>query len=252
MSSFFRSRSIISFVVSFVFLTSVHANDKPNIIWIMADDLGYGDLGCYGQEVIQTPSIDKLASQGMLFTDCYAGSTVCAPSRCCLMTGHHSGHAYIRGNKRVPMRPEDVTIAEVLKEQGYTTGQFGKWGLGEPDTTGGPLNQGFDRFYGYTDQRHAHNYYPEFLWDDDKKITLEGNLNGKQGEYSHNLIMEKGLEFIRTEQGQRPFFLVPTRSPSRTPTTSTAVIPAMGCRFRTMGSMPTKNGIRPAEGARWQ
>ena len=122
------------------------------------------------------------------------------------MTGLHSGHAYIRGNKRVPLRPQDVTVAEVLKDQGYTTGQFGKWGLGEPDTTGGPLNQGFDRFYGYTDQRHAHDYYPEFLWDDDKKVTLEGNKDGKQGEYSHNLIVEKGLEFVK-ENKDGPFFL---------------------------------------------
>ncbi|MCB9784005.1 MAG: arylsulfatase [Candidatus Omnitrophica bacterium] len=185
---------------------SASTQDKPNIIWFMADDLGYGDLGCYGQKVIQTPNIDRLAEQGMRFTDCYAGSTVCAPSRCCLMTGLHTGHAYIRGNKRVPLRPEDVTIAEVLKEDGYVTGQFGKWGLGEPDTTGGPLNQGFDRFFGYTDQGHAHNYYPEFLWDDNEKITLEGNLNGKQGQYSHNLIMEKGLQFVR-ENKDKPFFL---------------------------------------------
>ncbi len=180
--------------------------EKPNIIWIMADDLGYGDLGCYGQEVIQTPNIDRLAEGGMRFTDCYSGSTVCAPSRCCLMTGLHSGHAYVRGNKRVPLRPEDVTIAEVLKEKGYVTGQFGKWGLGEPDTTGGPLNQGFDRFFGYTDQRHAHNYYPEFLWDNDQKVTLKGNLDGKQGEYTHSLIVEKGLDFVQENKDQ-PFFL---------------------------------------------
>ena len=137
--------------------------DRPNIIFILAYDLGYGDLGCYGQQTIQTPNIDKMAEEGMRFTDHYAGSTVCAPSRCCLMTGLHSGHAWVRGNARVPLRPSDVTVAELLKGAGYSTGIIGKWGLGEPETTGIPNKQGFDYWFGYLNQRHAHNYYPEYI-----------------------------------------------------------------------------------------
>ena len=121
---------------------------RPNIIFILADDLGYGDLGCYGQKQIRTPNIDKLAAEGMKFTDCYAGSTVCAPSRCCLMTGLHTGHALVRGNARVPLRPEDVTVAELLTQAGYATALIGKWGLGEEATTGIPTRQGFDTFFG--------------------------------------------------------------------------------------------------------
>ena len=131
------------------------SKNKPNIIFIMADDLGYGDLGCYGQDQIKTPHIDRMAAQGMRFTDHYAGSTVCAPSRCCLMTGLHTGHAWVRGNARVPLRPSDVTVAELLsarspkdKQAGYATGIIGKWGLGEPETTGIPNKQGFDYWFG--------------------------------------------------------------------------------------------------------
>ena len=130
---------------------------RPNIIFVLADDLGYGDLGCYGQKQILTPHLDRMAEQSIRFTQCYAGSTVCAPSRCCLMTGLHTGHALVRGNARVPLRPEDVTIAEVLRKAGYATGIIGKWGLGEPDTTGIPNRQGFDDWFGYLNQRHAHN-----------------------------------------------------------------------------------------------
>src|SRR5204863_3400514 len=135
-----------------------HAADRPrppNIIFILADDLGYGDLGCYGQKQIQTPTIDRMAAEGMRFTQFYAGSTVCAPSRCCLMTGLHTGHAYIRGNARVNLRPSDVTIAELLKKAGYTTGLIGKWGLGDEGSTGVPTRKGFDSFFGYLDQVHA-------------------------------------------------------------------------------------------------
>ena len=137
---------------------------RPNIIFILADDLGYGDLGCFGQKIIQTPNIDSIAAEGMIFTDHYAGSTVCAPSRCCLMTGLHSGHALVRGNARVPLGPSDVTVAELLKKAGYSTGIIGKWGLGEPESTGIPNKQGFDYWFGYLNQRHAHNYYPKYLW----------------------------------------------------------------------------------------
>jgi arylsulfatase A-like enzyme len=122
---------------------------KPNIILILADDLGYGDLGCYGQKSIKTPHLDRMAAEGMRFTDFYSGSTVCAPSRCALMTGYHTGHCRVRGNATVSLLPEDVTVAEVLKAKGYATGIFGKWGLGEPDTTGVPNLKGFDEWFGY-------------------------------------------------------------------------------------------------------
>ncbi|MBI3117893.1 MAG: arylsulfatase [Candidatus Hydrogenedentes bacterium] len=184
----------------------------PNIIFILADDLGYGDLGCYGQKVIQTPRIDRMAAEGLRFTQCYAGSTVCAPSRCCLMTGLHSGHAWIRGNARLPLRPEDVTVAEVMKEAGYTTGLIGKWGLGNEETTGTPNKQGFDEFFGYLDQKHAHNYYPEYLWRNEEKVRLEGNIEEKpevsseRVQYTPDLFTEEALSFV-TRHREHPFFL---------------------------------------------
>ena len=147
-------------------------SERPNIIFILADDLGYGDLGCYGQKVIQTPNLDRMAKEGMIFTQHYAGSTVCAPSRCCLMTGVHTGHAFIRGNDRIPLRPSDVTVAEVLQQAGYTTGIIGKWGLGEPGSTGIPNRKGFDSWFGYLNQQHAHNYYPDYLWRNEEKVPL--------------------------------------------------------------------------------
>jgi len=188
---------------------------KPNIIYILVDDLGYGDLGCYGQAQIKTPNIDRMAAEGMRFTDHYAGSTVCAPSRCCLMTGLHTGHALIRANGRLPLRPEDVTVAELLKGAGYTTGIVGKWGLGEADTTGIPNRQGFDQWFGYLNQRHAHNYYPEFLWDNEEKVPLKnkvidkGRLGGvatERVDYSHDLFAERALRFVEDHQDD-PFFL---------------------------------------------
>jgi arylsulfatase A len=138
----------------------------PNIIYILADDLGYGDLSCYGQKKFETPNIDKLASQGMLFTQHYSGSTVCAPSRSALLTGMHTGHTMIRGNKEVrpegqyPIPDSTFTVAEAMKKAGYTTGAFGKWGLGFPGSSGDPTNQGFDTFFGFNCQRLGHNYYP--------------------------------------------------------------------------------------------
>jgi len=173
---------------------------KPNIIYILADDLGYGDLGCYGQKVLRTPNIDRMAREGVRFTDCYAGSTVCAPSRCCLMTGYHTGHARVRGNKRHPLLPEDVTVAEVLKDAGYVTGIVGKWGLGEPGTTGIPNKKGFDEWFGYLNQRHAHNYYPDYLWENEKKYYLGGK------KYSHDLFTQRALDFVKRHR-RRPFFL---------------------------------------------
>lgn len=195
---------------------SVYAQDrlptKPNIIFVLADDLGYGDLGCYGQQVITTPYIDKMALEGMRFSQCYAGSTVCAPSRCALMTGMHTGHCYVRGNKRVPLRPSDRTLAEVMKDAGYVTGLVGKWGLGLKDTTGIPTRQGFDEFYGYLDQRRAHTYYPTHLWRNEQQERLEGNVESQENvateraQYSHDLMTKEALSFLNRHK-DRPFFL---------------------------------------------
>lgn len=180
---------------------------KPNIIFIMADDLGYGDLGCYGQKEVRTPNIDRLAAEGMRFTSWYAGSTVCAPSRSCLMTGQHTGHTRVRGNgPRIPLEAGDLTLAKILKPAGYATGMFGKWGLGDAGTTGAPTRQGFDEWFGFLDQALAHNYYPEHLWRGEEEITLKGNLGGKKGEYVHDLFTREALSFIERHRGS-PFFL---------------------------------------------
>ncbi|MDG2167366.1 MAG: arylsulfatase [Opitutales bacterium] len=192
---------------------------KPNIIFIMADDMGYGDLGSYGQTVIQTPHLDQMAKEGLRFTNCYAGSTVCAPSRSVLMTGKHTGHATVRGNfgkygvaglaggnGRVPLEADDVTVAEVLKDAGYVTGITGKWGLGEPNTTGHPNDQGFDEWFGYLNQRRAHSYYPTFIWKDKMKVEFPDNADGNQGTYTHDLFTEFALDFVTRHQDQ-PFFL---------------------------------------------
>jgi arylsulfatase A-like enzyme len=179
---------------------------KPNIIFILADDLGYGDLGCYGQKQIRTPHLDRLAGEGIRFTQCYAGSTVCAPSRAVLMTGLHSGHARIRGNAKIPLRPEDVTVAEVLQEAGYKTCAIGKWGLGNENTTGHPIRQGFDEWLGYLDQTHAHDYYPLFLWRNERRHEMPGNANNQKGEYSHDLFTKAALNFVRSNS-QFPLFL---------------------------------------------
>lgn len=198
--------------------TEAEKGSVPNIVLILADDLGYGDLGCYGQKVIQTPHIDQMAAEGMRFTNCYAGSTVCAPSRCCLMTGLHTGHAFIRGNARIPLPPEEVTVAEVVKKAGYTTALIGKWGLGEVDSTGHPNRQGFDYFYGYLNQGHAHNYYPEHLFRNEEKVPLRnvvdrskkpdhpGGVATKRVDYSHDLMTEEALGFVK-KNAENPFFL---------------------------------------------
>jgi arylsulfatase A-like enzyme len=192
---------------------------RPNIVFLLADDMGYGDAGCYGGKLIRTPHIDSLARDGLRFTQCYAGSTVCAPSRSVLMTGLHTGHTRVRGNfgvggvvglgggrGRVPLRDEDVTVAEILKSAGYVTGMSGKWGLGEPETTGTPGRQGFDTWFGYMNQRRAHSYYPTFLWLNDHKFDLPGNQNGRKQQYSHDLLTGFALNFIRAN-AKRPFFL---------------------------------------------
>lgn len=185
---------------------------KPNIIYILADDLGYGDLSCYGQTRFETPNLDKMAAGGMLFTQHYSGTTVCAPSRSSLMTGQHTGHTFIRGNKewkpegQWPLEAKAVTIAEMLKEAGYITGAFGKWGLGFVGTEGDPNLQGFDEFYGYNCQRMAHNYYPGHLWDNQQKIVLEENTGDKFEVYAPQLIHERALQFIEKNK-DKPFFL---------------------------------------------
>jgi len=196
---------------------------RANILFILADDLGYGDLGCYGQKQIQTPHIDRMASEGVRFTQAYAGSTVCAPSRCALMTGLHCGHARIRGNARVPLLPKDHTVAEVLKHAGYATGIIGKWGLGEAGTTGIPNRKGFDEWFGYLNQGNAHNYYPPFLWRNEAKIELKGNgpsyeyysrdaathqigPQGSRRRYSHDLFTTAAIDFVRRHRTE-PFFL---------------------------------------------
>ncbi|MFO1095703.1 MAG: arylsulfatase [Planctomycetaceae bacterium] len=187
--------------------TAVDAQ-PPNIVFIMADDLGFGDLGCYGQPRIQTPNIDRLAAEGLRFTQAYAGACVCAPSRCTLMTGLHTGHCRIRDNQPVGMslRPDDVTIAEVLKQAGYRTGMIGKWGLGDAGTRGVPSSQGFDRFFGQLNHTEAHFYFPSFLWDDDRMVFLGGNRGGARGQYTPDLFLEQALAFIE-QQRDRPFCL---------------------------------------------
>jgi arylsulfatase A-like enzyme len=184
---------------------------RPNVLFILADDLGYGDLGCFGQTRIQTPRLDQMAREGTRFTDAYAGSTVCAPSRCVLMTGLHTGHARIRGNSRLPLRPEDVTVAEVLHQAGYRTGIVGKWGLGNQGSEGVPNRQGFDRWFGFLDQGRAHNYYPEFLWRNEVQVRVEGNVAPRgvareKGTYAQDLFLQETLATL-TEWKDQPFFL---------------------------------------------
>lgn len=182
------------------------AVQRPNIVFIMADDLGYGHLGAYGQERIRTPNIDQLATQGMKFTQAYAGESVCAPSRSVLLTGLHNGHTAVRANGRgMYLYDEDVTVAEMLKEAGYTTGGFGKWGLGDHDTPGQPNRQGFDEFFGQLDQVHAHFYYPFWVWHNQEKYALPNNGGEKHSRYVQDEIHSKALDFIRRNQ-DRPFF----------------------------------------------
>jgi arylsulfatase A-like enzyme len=221
-------RSIgISLTVAWVFpvaaANTAAAAAKPNVICILADDLGYGDLGCYGQKRIKTPSLDKMAAEGIRFTDHYAGSTVCAPSRCVLMTGLHTGHCQIRNNQEVqpmgqaPLRPNTPTVARLMQQAGYATALIGKWGLGGPGSTGVPNQQGFDDFFGYLCQRHAHNYYPEFLFRNEKRVPLLGNKLAKprddgagvaveRGQYAPDLCADEALRFIERNK-DRPFFL---------------------------------------------
>ncbi len=222
------------------------AGRKPNIVFILADDLGYGDIGPFGQKIIRTPTLDRLAAEGMKFTQHYAGNAVCAPSRCVLLTGKHPGHAFIRDNKEVgdwysgqgqfPIPKTETTLATLLKAEGYATGAFGKWGLGGVGTSGDPLQHGFDHFFGFNDQRPAHNYYPQYLIDDAARYPLTGNTNVSEKEglslpaganpndaasyasfqgqqYAPDLCRERALKFIRDNRS-KPFFLYyPTAVP---------------------------------------
>lgn len=203
------------------FAVSAADQSRPNIVFIMADDLGYGELGCYGQKIIQTPRIDDLARGGLRFTDFHCGAPVCAPSRCVLMTGKHLGHAAIRNNRQVaahkfgsdfpgnqPMPADEVTVAELLKKQGYATGAIGKWGLGNSGTSGDPNRHGFDLFYGFPEQVQPHNHYPAYLWRNDKREKLPGN-DGKSatGEsYAQDMFTKEAVKFLDAHAGG-PFFL---------------------------------------------
>lgn len=180
---------------------------KPNIVFILADDMAMGDLGCFGQKKIRTPVLDRMAAEGVKFTQLYSGTSVCAPSRASLMTGLHIGHCPIRANREIgaegqmPLPEGTFTVARLLKQAGYVTACTGKWGMGMFDTSGSPLKQGFDHFYGYCCQRHAHNYFPNYLYSDDKVVKLDGKT------YSQNLIAEDTLNWVRRVHGEAPFFL---------------------------------------------
>jgi arylsulfatase A-like enzyme len=187
--------------------------EKPNIIFILSDDLAQGDLGCYGQKVIQTPRLDQMAREGTRFLQAYCGTTVCAPSRASLMTGLHSGHSPVRGNWEIasgegqyPLPDQTVTVAEILKSQGYATAAIGKWGMGMFGTTGDPLKQGFDHFFGYNCQRHAHSYFPTYLYRDNQRMELKENANNGRKIYAQELIQNDVLQWVRSKKDQK-FFL---------------------------------------------
>ncbi|XZE33036.1 arylsulfatase [Pirellulaceae bacterium SH501] len=220
----FALASLLFTVLSSLSRGDLIAADQPNIIWIMADDLGYGELGCYGQKIIQTPHLDRMAAEGLRFTHFYAGATVCAPSRSVLMTGQHHGRTRVRGNagKTNPiaqsLRPDDITVAKVLQKAGYKTALAGKWGLGDVGAAeeGLPRKQGFDHFFGYLNQVHAHNHYPEFLWRNEERVPLPnecvrvgdqgGGYATKAVAYADERILEEGLDFVK-QNANRPFFL---------------------------------------------
>src|ERR1043165_861271 len=189
------------------------AAEKPNLIFVLSDDLAQGDVGCYGQKLIKTPRIDRMAAEGTRFTQAYCGTSVCAPSRTSLMTGLHTGHSPVRANREIepegqfPLPAKTVTIAQILKTAGYSTPCAGKWGIGMFDTTGSPLKKGFDHFFGYNCQRHAHSYFPTYLYNDDQRFDLPGNDGKGVGKiYAQNLIQNDVLAWVRTHK-DKPFFL---------------------------------------------
>jgi len=203
----------------FLCTTALLATEKPNIIFILADDLGQGDLGCYGQQKIKTPNLDRLAAEGTRFTQAYSGTTVCAPSRTSVMTGLDMGHSPVRanreiikGNGQMPLPEKTVTVAQLLKQQGYATACMGKWGMGMFDTTGSPLKKGFDHFYGYNCQRHAHSYFPEYLYENDKRFELPENKEGKKT-YADKLIQKDVLSWVEKQKSTRFFLFYATTLP---------------------------------------
>ncbi|MCM8535863.1 MAG: arylsulfatase [Lentisphaeraceae bacterium] len=212
-------------IISLLFLGQAFAQDKPNVIYILADDLGYGDLGCYGQTILKTPHLDALAKNGMRFTRNYSGSTVCAPSRCTLLTGRHTGSSTIRGNGAALLKSTDFTIADLFKDAGYVTGNFGKWGIGHPPPADNPNKHGFDEFFGYVNMYHAHNFYPEFLIHNGKEVKLRNvtkdhfkdqsiekkgrGVSKEKLDYAPDIIRDKMLNFI-DENNDKPFFLLYT------------------------------------------
>ncbi|MGF1579748.1 MAG: arylsulfatase [Gemmataceae bacterium] len=200
-----RSYQLATFATLLLMASNGLAQQRPNIIYVIVDDMGYADLSCYGQKSYKTPNLDRMAAQGIRFTDAYSGSTVCAPSRSTIMTGQHTGHTPLRVNGGgAPLPDEVVTLTEVLKQAGYATGGFGKWGLGDVDTEGVPEKQGFDRFFGYYDQVHAHNYYPSFLVDTGKRYDLNPKLPEAK-RHTQNLIFREMKKWIRDNK-QKPFF----------------------------------------------
>lgn len=229
------------------------SSSRPNIVFILADDLGYGDLSCYGQEKFETPNIDSLARRGMRFTQSYSGTTVSAPSRSCLLTGQHSGHTAIRGNKEVspegqfPLPEGAARLFLRLKEQGYNTGVFGKWGLGGIGTSGDPNEQGVDRFFGYNCQLLAHSYYPDHLWSDSTRIDLTDNVDSipyGRGTYAPDLIHSEALRFLEAQTSETPFMLFyPTPLPH-----AELIVPEDSIIARYRGMYPEEkpfNGARP-------
>ncbi len=208
-----KTNNILSIAIVALLSCVLHSSGQPpNIIYILADDLGYGDVGFNGQKKLATPNIDRLAAKGMVFQQHYAGAPVCAPSRCALLTGRHTGHAPVRGNAEVepegqqPMPADTFTLAHLLKNAGYTTGLFGKWGLGAPGSASEPLKMGFDTFYGFNCQRLAHHYYPYFLWNNNHREILWGNFGLETEDYAPTLIHKEAMKFIETNK-DRPFFL---------------------------------------------
>ena len=209
-----KKNRVVVFLSGFtlmLFNLAAFSQAKSNVVFILADDLGYGDLGSYGQKLIKTPNIDRLAANGIRFTQFYAGTSVCAPSRASLMTGLHTGHTPIRGNYEIqpegqlPLPDATFTLAELFKKAGYTTGLFGKWGLGYPGSTGTPNKQGFDQFYGYNCQRQSHNFFPDHLWHNTTRVELD-NTPTKQQAYAPELIQKHALQFLTSNRDQ-PFFL---------------------------------------------
>jgi arylsulfatase A-like enzyme len=190
----------MKYIAALLLLLGTQTERKVNIVFIHADDLGYGDLSCFGQQRFRTPNLDRMAAQGIRFTQYYAGNTVCAPSRCALMTGYHMGHAFIRGNAEVPLRPEDVTVAKLLKGAGYATAMIGKWGLGLSNNTGRPDLQGFDYSFGYLDHKHAHKQYTDHLFRNGERVELDGKTWG------NDLFTKESLEFVEKNKAH-PFFL---------------------------------------------